>query len=60
MRTDRCSYGKTESAGTGGEFKRRFADKDITKILTIGASGVGAVIEKGFQEGGNKAIGELL
>ena len=34
----------------GREFKRRFAHKSITKILTIEASGI--AIEKGFQIGG--------
>ncbi|MCI5603229.1 MAG: hypothetical protein SOV90_02570 [Lachnospiraceae bacterium] len=36
----------------GEEFKRRFADKPINKILTIEASGIGIAIEKGFQSGG--------
>lgn len=38
----------------GKEFKRRFADKPINKILTIEASGIGIAIEKGFQPGGAK------
>lgn len=38
----------------GEEFKRRFADKPINKILTIEASGIGIAIEKGFQPGGAK------
>ena len=38
----------------GEEFKRRFADKSINKILTIEASGIGIAIEKGFQPGGAK------
>ena len=36
----------------GEEFKRRFADCPINKILTIEASGIGITIEKGFQDGG--------
>ena len=36
----------------GEEFKRRFADEKINKILTIEASGIGIAIEKGFQPGG--------
>ncbi len=32
------------------EFKRRFAQKSVTKVLTIEASGI--AIEKGFQPGG--------
>ena len=36
----------------GEEFKRRFVDKPINKILTIEASGIGIAIEKGFQSGG--------
>ena len=36
----------------GEEFKRRFADKPINKILTIEASGIGIAIEKGFPPGG--------
>ena len=36
----------------GEEFKRRFADCPINKILTIEASGIGIAIEKGFQDGG--------
>ena len=40
----------------GKEFKRRFGDKKVTKVLTIEASGacvedLGIVIEKGFQIG---------
>ena len=31
----------------GEEFKRRFADKSINKILTIEASGIGIAVEKG-------------
>lgn len=38
----------------GEEFKRRFANKPINKILTIEASGIGIAIEKGFQPGGAK------
>lgn len=38
----------------GEEFKRRFADKPINKILTIEASGIGIAVEKGFQPGGAK------
>ena len=38
----------------GEEFKRRFADKSINKILTIEASGIGIAVEKGFQPGGAK------
>lgn len=38
----------------GEEFKRRFADKPINKILTIEASGIGIAIEKGLQPGGAK------
>lgn len=38
----------------GEEFKRRFADKPINKILTIEASSIGIAIEKGFQPGGAK------
>lgn len=38
----------------GEEFKRRFADKSINKILTIEASGIGIAIENGFQPGGAK------
>lgn len=38
----------------GEEFKRRFADKSINKILTIEASGIGIAIEKEFQPGGAK------
>ena len=38
----------------GEEFKRRFADKSINKILTIEASGIGIAVEKGFQPGGTK------
>ena len=38
----------------GEEWKRRFADADINKILTIEASGIGIAIEKGFQPGGAK------
>ena len=38
----------------GEEFKRRFADKSINKILTIEASSIGIAIEKGFQPGGAK------
>ena len=34
------------------EFKRRVADKPITKVLTIEASGIGIAVEKGFQPGG--------
>ena len=34
------------------EWKRRFADKKINKILTIEGSGIGIAIEKGFQTGG--------
>ena len=36
----------------GKEFKRRFEGVKIDKILTIEASGIGIVIEKGFQHGG--------
>lgn len=38
----------------GEEFKRRFANKPINKILTIEASGIGIAVEKGFQPGGAK------
>lgn len=38
----------------GEEFKRRFANKPINKILTIEASGIGIAIEKGLQPGGAK------
>lgn len=38
----------------GEEFKRRFADKPINKILTIEASGIGIAVEKGLQPGGAK------
>ena len=34
------------------EWKRRFADKKINKILTIEVCGIGIAIEKGFQTGG--------
>ena len=37
----------------GEEFKRRFANKPINKILTIEASGIGIAVEKGFQGGGD-------
>ena len=36
----------------GREWKRRFADKKINKILTIEVSGIGIAIEKGFQTDG--------
>lgn len=38
----------------GEEFKRRFANKPINKILTIEASGIGIAVEKGLQPGGAK------
>lgn len=37
----------------GEEFKKRFEGKNINKIVTIEASGIGIAIEKGFQVGGN-------
>ena len=36
----------------GKEWKKRFEGKNINKILTIEASGIGIAIEKGFQTGG--------
>ncbi len=39
-------------AEIGKEFRRRFAEDEVTKILTIEASGI--VIEKGFQSGGDR------
>lgn len=38
----------------GEEFKRRFADKPINKILTIEASGIGIAIEKGSSPAARK------
>ena len=36
----------------GKEWKKRFEGKNINKILTIEACGIGIAIEKGFQTGG--------
>ena len=36
----------------GKEWKKRFEGKNINKILTIEASGIGIAVEKGFQTGG--------
>ena len=36
----------------GKEWKKRFEGKNINKILTIEASGIGIAVEKGFQSGG--------
>lgn len=42
----------------GQEFKKRFEGSEATKILTIEASGIGIVVEKGFQKGGRELRAE--
>lgn len=36
----------------GKEWKKRFEGKNVNKILTVEASGIGIAVEKGFQGGG--------